>query len=184
MNSPNFDKRFLHSLYKRIVPRSYSGIGAVLGAVTITELFMIWYLIYLPTGWPPAVYLPGIMAVLLTVYFIIIITAAGISFLKKHSYPTFNVLVGTFLAFILVSSYILGLAIFWAVIFAFLLIPPPALLGAAIGNILQNESQESKPQKRLVSTAILILAVSANILLAVWLFGPGSNHHLVQFLPY
>ena len=162
-------KRLLQNLYERIVPRSYAGIGAVLGAVTITELFIIWYMIYLPTGWSTAVYLLAVPAVLLTTYLIIITAASAVSIIKKYSSPVFNTLAGTFIAFILVTSFILGLSIFWAVIFAFLLIPLPALLGAAVGNILQTDLISAKPLKRIFSVAILILALGANILLAVWL---------------
>lgn len=170
-------KRLLQNLYERIVPRSYAGIGAVLGAVTITELFIIWYMIYLPTGWSTAVYLLAVPAVLLTTYLIIITAASAVSIIKKYSSPVFNTLAGTFIAFILVTSFILGLSIFWAVIFAFLLIPLPALLGAAVGNILQTDLISAKPLKRIFSVAILILTLGANILLAVWL-----SANLLKFL--
>ncbi len=171
-------KRLLQNLYERIVPRSYAGIGAVLGAVTITELFIIWYMIYLPTGWSTAVYLLAVPAVLLTTYLIIITAASAVSLIKKYSSPVFNTLAGTFIAFILVTSFILGLSIFWAVIFAFLLIPLPALLGAAVGNILQTDLISAKPLKRIFSITILILALGANILLAAWL-----SANLLKFLP-
>ena len=171
-------KRLLQNLYERIVPRSYAGIGAVLGAVTITELFIIWYMIYLPTGWSTAVYLLAVPAVLLTTYLIIITAASAVSLIKKYSSPVFNTLAGTFIAFILVTSFILSLSIFWAVIFAFLLIPLPALLGAAVGNILQTDLISAKLLKRIFSIAILILAVGANILLVAWL-----SANLLKFLP-
>ncbi len=172
---PGGNNGFLSQFMGRVTPCTPVGVGAVLGAITAMELFIIWYMIYLPTGWSLSVYLLAIPAVLLSAYFIILIFTLFATIIEEYSLQAIGAIIGTFAAFILVSSLLLGLSLYRSVVLSILLIPLPALFGAALGNLLQKDFKKEKPLKKVASVVILIVTFSLNLLLVAWLTGAGRG---------
>jgi hypothetical protein len=120
----------------------------------------------------------GLVLGLLSVALLGALAAGALAALKRVPNMVAGAIVGAALAIHYLPSLLDGLGPWESL--HYVLIPIEAALGGSLGAILGGELASAKRQKKLLTVACLLLAVSANAYLAIWLASDGSDEHLLQ----
>jgi dienelactone hydrolase len=159
-------------------PRAWR--GAAIGAAITGILIFIFLAATAHTGLGvPVEIVLGLLIGLVGVVVLALLVAGLTAILRTVPKLVIGAVLGAILAILIIPSFIGGGAALLGILFIPIILLE-TLFGGALGAVVGGELAGARWQKKLATVACLLIALSLNVYLVVWLANEGSTAHLVR----